>query len=93
MFRLKSTTAEATTTIRLAVPQSLYDHLTVAAAEANIEIQEAARQAIAYAFSHANKAPSSRTTKKTQAQTTAEGDGRSAALDAAPGSNLNTSGR
>ena len=93
MFRLKSTTAEATTTIRLAVPQSLYEHLTLAAAEANIEIQEAARQAIAYAFSHVNKPPSPRMTKKNDAQTTAEGDGRMAVSDANLGSHPNISGR
>lgn len=64
MFKLRSTAAEATATIRLAVPQSLHDQLIAAAAEANIEVQEAARQAIAYAFSRAGKRLSSLTTDR-----------------------------
>lgn len=93
MFRLKPTTAEATTTIRLAVPQSLHDQLTAAAAEANIEVQEAARQAISYAFSRVNKALSSRTLKQKAALTAPEGNEKADISDANPDSQPETSER
>jgi hypothetical protein len=86
MFHLKPTAAETTTTIRLAVPQSLHDQLTAAAAEANIEVQEAARQAIAYAVSRMTRNSSSRTTTARNSQATPPPKGNTPPLDAEPGS-------
>lgn len=50
MFVVESRKREATTTIRVVVPDSLHKRLTEVAGKANVDIQEVARQAILYAL-------------------------------------------
>lgn len=64
MFRLKATVTEPSTVVRLAVPKSMHAQLAAAASTANIDIQEAMRQAIAYALSKAGKGDSTSITSR-----------------------------
>ncbi len=50
MFVIESREREATTTIRVVLPNSLHARLSEAAEKAKVDIQEAIRQAIAYAL-------------------------------------------
>jgi len=58
MFVIESREREATTTIRVVLPNSLHARLSVAAEKARVDIQEAIRQAIAYALEQSEGASS-----------------------------------
>ncbi|WP_243317158.1 hypothetical protein [Geothrix paludis] len=64
MFIVESREREATTTIRVVVPDSLHKRLGEAAQRANVDIQEVVRQAIVYAFRQSEGASPSASGRK-----------------------------
>jgi len=67
MFVIESREREATTTIRVVLPNSLHARLSAAGEKAKVDIQEVVRQAIGYALAKSEDASNTPTGRKRRA--------------------------